>query len=172
MVCTKAGMPVKSSLEFYFLCTMQIPCNFNTIRSSRTRGLEAGNCVSNVVSISFSLFLSVYFRFVIHQISQSWACSHEASVINDVQMIKLILKPSLELKKWQLGGDIRQNPTPNNCVWYPLCAATACETLRISWFSARMSCPTQACCNWSTSCRPLFHVHSWKRCSGLYITCI
>ena len=42
MVCTKAGMPVESSLEFYFLCTpMQIPCNFNkkhpvlTIRSSR-----------------------------------------------------------------------------------------------------------------------------------------
>ena len=176
MVCTKAGMPVKSSLEFYFLCTMQIPCNFNTkhpvltIRSSRTRGRKLRNFKCRVHQLFYLMFTSdlSFIKFP----NKSWACSHEASVINDVQMIKLILKPSLELKKWQLGGDIRQNPTPNNCVWYPLCAATACETLRISWFSARMSCPTQACCNWSTSCRPLFHVHSWKRCSGLYITCI
>ena len=58
MVCTKAGMPVESSLEFYFLCTpMQIPCNFNKKPSGVDNAkLEAGNCViSNVVSISFSI---------------------------------------------------------------------------------------------------------------------
>lgn len=135
------------------------------------RGRKLRNFKCRVHQLFYLMFTSDL--SYLHQISQqSWACSHEASVINDVQMIKLILKPSLELKKWQLGGDICQNPTLNNCVWYPLCAATTCETLRISWFSVRMSCSTQACCNWSTSCRPLFHVHSWKRCSGLCITCI
>lgn len=64
MVCTKAGMPVKSSLEFYFLCTMQIPCNFNTkhpvltIRSSRTRGRKLRNFKCRVHQLFYLMFTS------------------------------------------------------------------------------------------------------------------
>lgn len=102
MVCTKARnllfMPCKS----HATSTKSIRCWQFEARGRKLRNF-------NVVSISGSIS-TVYFRFVmsyLHQISQqSWACSHEASVINDVQMIKLILKPSLEIKKWQLGGDI------------------------------------------------------------------